>query len=60
MIRMRIEYDAYNRTFKLVDREFGSILKDGTVYQLTLPLMLEEPDAEESLIAVELGPVAHA
>jgi hypothetical protein len=60
MIRMRIEYDAYNRTFKLVDREFGSILQDGTVYQLTLPLMLEEPDAEESLIAVELGPVAHA
>ena len=34
MVRIRVEYDAYNRTFKLVDREFGSILEDGAVYEL--------------------------
>jgi len=31
MIRVRLEYDAYNRTFKLIDWEFGSMLQDGTV-----------------------------
>ena len=39
MIRIRIEYDAYNRIFKLIDRDFGSILEDGTVYELALPFV---------------------
>ena len=60
MIRVRLEYDAYNRAFKLIDREFGSILEDGAVYESKLPLMLEEPDEEETLIALEFGPLAHA
>jgi hypothetical protein len=60
MIRVRLEYDAYNRVFRLIDREFGSVLQDGAVYELKLPLMLEEPDGEEDLIALELGPLAHA
>ena len=57
MIRVRLEYDAYNRVFKLIDREFGSVLQDGAVYELMLSLMLEEPDGEENLIALELGPL---
>jgi hypothetical protein len=60
MIRVRVEYDGYNRSFKLIDREFGSVLQDGAVYELTLPFMLEGPDEEAELIAVELGPLAHA
>jgi hypothetical protein len=60
MIRVRVEYDAYNRAFKLIDREFGSILEDGAVYELKLPLMLDAPDGEETLIALEFGPLAHA
>ena len=44
MIRVRFEYDAYNLAFKLIDREFGSILQDGAIYELKLPLMLEESD----------------
>jgi hypothetical protein len=60
MIRVRLEYDAYNRVFRLIDREFGSVLQDGAVYELRLPLMLEEPDGEENLIELELGPLAHA
>jgi hypothetical protein len=60
MIRVRLEYDAYNRTFKLIDREFGAVLEDGAVYELLLPLMLGADDAVASLIELELGPVAHA
>jgi len=40
MIRIRVEYDAYNRKFKLLDREFGSVLDDGAVYQLSVPITL--------------------
>jgi hypothetical protein len=41
MIRVKVEYDAYNRRFKLRDREFGSVLEDGVVYDLVLPMMTE-------------------
>ena len=40
MIRIKVEYDDYNRKFKLHDREFGSMLNDGTVYELSVPLTL--------------------
>jgi hypothetical protein len=59
MIRVRLEYDAYNRRFNLIDREFGSILQDGEVYELTLPLKVERPDGDEALISVDLGPFDH-
>jgi hypothetical protein len=59
MIRVRLEYNAYNRTFKLIDREFGSILEDGAVYLLTVPFT-EGFEREEELISVEIGPLAHA
>ena len=38
MIRIRIQYDKYNRTFKLLDKEFGSLLDDGDVYELPVSL----------------------
>lgn len=60
MIRMRLEYDAYNRTFKLIDRELGAILEDGVVYELKLPLMVESADSQEDLIPINIGPLAHA
>lgn len=46
MIHIKIEYDAYNRIFKLRDREFGSVLQDGVVYNLVLPIIAEEPEEE--------------
>ena len=42
MIRIRVEYDAYNRMFKLTDREFGSVLEDGAVFELLAPLAVVE------------------
>jgi hypothetical protein len=49
MIRIRVEYDAYNRTFKLLHREFGSMLEDGAVYELWAPLALQEPAEDPEL-----------
>jgi hypothetical protein len=62
MIRIKVEYDAYNRMFKLVDREFGSALKDGALYELEVPLNIGDfgdlPEAEE--FALIGAPLAHA
>ena len=59
MVRIKVEYDKYSRTFKLVDREFGSALIDGTIYELEVPLNVEDvPGAEE--FALIGAPRAHA
>ena len=60
MIRIRIEYDAYNRSFKLVDREFGAVLEDGVEYVLLLPLMLQGLETHESFELDYDIPLGHA
>jgi len=32
MVLIKIRYDAYNRKFKLVDRELARVLEDGETY----------------------------
>jgi hypothetical protein len=47
MVRIKVEYDKYNRTFKLLDREFGPVLEDAKEYELILPMpsgLQEEPE----------------
>jgi hypothetical protein len=50
MVRVRVEYDGYNRSFKLVDRQFGSSLDDGAIYELAIPFELEELEDEPATI----------
>lgn len=52
MIRIKVEYDKYNRTFKLLDREFGSVLEDGAEYELVVP-MPTGLEVEESELTTE-------
>ena len=59
MIRVRVEYDAYNRQFKLLDREFGSMLNDGAVYHLSVPMTIAASEDGEELLCIE-GKVAQA
>jgi len=42
MVRIKVEYDAYNRSFKLVDRELASALEDGASmnWRFRLPLAI--------------------
>jgi len=59
MIRIKVEYDKYNRTFKLLDREFGSALEDSGLYELEVPVNI--PDlAEDEAFALIGAPLAHA
>jgi hypothetical protein len=58
MVRIKVEYDKYNRVFKLMDRDIGSVLQDGAEYVLVIPLMLEGD--EESDVCVSASNLAHA
>jgi hypothetical protein len=61
LVRIKVEYDKYNRTFKLLDRDFGSVLEDGAQYELLVPLMLDvEIENDEEEIVSNNAPLAHA
>ncbi len=47
MIRIKVQYDALNRTFKLVDQEFNTLLEGDGLYDLNVPLVFEDEEAEE-------------
>jgi hypothetical protein len=59
MIRIKVQYDALNRTFKLVDQEFKTLLEGDGLYDLNVPLIFEE-EVEEELIPASSTFVAHA
>ena len=60
MVRIKVEYDKYTRAFKLVDREFGSVLEDGAQYELVLPLECDSANEEEPTISICASQLAHA
>jgi hypothetical protein len=59
MIRIKLQYDAYNRSFKLIDKGFGMLLEDYAVYDLSIPFTFEEAEEQESFTSIEM-PIAHA
>ncbi len=52
MVRIKVEYDKYNRAFKLLDRDFGSVLEDGAQYELAVPLNLEIANDKQTAVCV--------
>ena len=59
MIRIKILYDKYNRTFKVLDKTFAPLLNDGEVYELLLPLNIEQSEEQEQSI-IDESSLAHA
>ena len=59
MIRIKVQYDALNRTFKLVDQEFKTLLEGDVLYDLNVPLIFEDEEAEELIPSVNTV-VGHA
>ena len=62
MIHIKVQYDAYNRRFKLVEKEFGALLEDDALYDLAIPFMFEDGDEDEidNFTSVDQTPIAHA
>jgi hypothetical protein len=60
IIHVKVQYDGANRTFKLVDHEFKTLLEGDGIYDLSLPVvMYDEADVEE-VIGSGNTPIAHA
>ncbi len=55
---IKVQYDAINRTFKLVDPEFKTLLEGDALYDLALPLL--ELTDDDDIIAIGNGRLAHA
>lgn len=60
MIRIKVQYDARTRTFHLVDNEFRTILEGDAIYDLAIPLLLQEADMPDEFFAVTSKALAHA
>ena len=60
MVRIKVEFDKYTRSFKLMDREFGSVLEDGVQYELVLPLEYEAAEEEQAAVCIRASQLAHA
>jgi hypothetical protein len=59
MIYMRVQYDAYNRIFKLIDRDLGGLLEDGAIYDLAIPVVLHDDEEQDCFGSIE-PTIAHA
>ena len=59
MIHIRVQYDAQTRTFKLVDKESRTILEGDGVYDMAIPLAVQEETVDES-IALRNSAIAYA
>jgi len=59
MLRIKVQYDAFSRTFKLVDQEFRTLLEGDALYDLNIPLGFEESDVAQ-IISSESATIAHA
>ena len=57
MIYVKVQYDARNRTFRLVDQEYRTILEGDALYDLAIPL---DEEAAEELMAVGNTAIAQA
>ena len=58
-IGIKVQYDASNRTFKLVDHDFKTLLEGDALYDLNVPLMYEEADVEEFIASEAHSPLTH-
>jgi hypothetical protein len=59
MLRIKVQYDAFSRTFKLVDQEFKTLLEGDALYDLNIPMVFEENDVAQ-FISSETATIAHA
>jgi hypothetical protein len=59
MVLIKVQYDAYNRQFKLLDRELAHVLDDGETYMLIADVSLEDlkPAGDAEIATSDFEPV---
>jgi hypothetical protein len=56
---IKVQYDARDHTFRLVDQEFRTLLEGDALYDLALPVMFED-EFGDTLVATTVASIAHA
>ena len=58
MVLVRVQYDAYNRQCKILDRELAKTMKDGEAYMLIADISIKDLETKPSAeVRVEFVPV---
>ena len=60
MIRVRVQYDAVHHVFKLVDKDFITILEGDALYDLNVPVTMYEEGEAEDFVPSATSFLAHA
>jgi hypothetical protein len=48
MVLVKVQYDAYNRQFKLLDRELAGTLEDGEIYILIADVWVKDLESKQN------------
>ena len=49
MVLIKVQWDAYNRQFKLLDRELARTLEDGEVYMLIVDVSVRDLESKQDM-----------
>ena len=49
MVLIKVQYDAYNRQFKLLDRELARTLEDGETYMLIADVSVRDLELKQEM-----------
>jgi hypothetical protein len=60
MIHVKVQYDQVQRAFKLVDKEFTTLLEGDALYDLKIPFAFDDEEGTAEYISWTNAPVAHA
>jgi len=56
MVLIKVQYDAYNRHFKLLDRELARTLEDGETYMLIAEVSIRNLESKQDT-EIQFDPV---
>jgi hypothetical protein len=60
MIHVKVQYDQVQRAFKLVDKEFTTLLEGDALYDLKIPFAFYDEEGTAEYVSWTNAPVAHA
>jgi hypothetical protein len=52
MVLIKVRYDAYNRQFKLVDRELSHMLEDGETYVVVADVAVADVEPSQQTVVL--------
>jgi hypothetical protein len=57
MVLIKVQYDAYDRRFKILDQDLKHFLKDGETYVLVADVSINDLDLKSVVVPPDLIPL---